>query len=789
MALDSRYVIASDLLSAFFDKDTGEPLSDGVIKFYKDQARTEPKDVFQLSGAPPNYTYTNLGNEITLSATGLMQNDDTGQIIILLYFPYEGTPDDSDGTLELYYVTCENEDEEEQWTREGWPYVTVETTQEQNFVNFAPNGQFLLHNNVPATESNDHIAGKITGPVTVIAQGGWTFERPVDSSATDIVTFEAFESAVSNPSANPKFRLRVQCQSPSAGDDRKDICLKFTDVNKFASDTQKYTYAFTGLSNETGSVSAALILIKNYGTGGDPQEEFPISNVVIPSGAFKIVPASFAFGDNTGKNIGSLGDDFIQIALRLPVGSVSDVSVTDYILTPGIITITDFPQTPDSVFCNESVTPAVPNYDGMDLYLPMKLTPRGTFYDNSEIGEIIEESNLSIYVNSLHPTSNKMLTDGNQYATAGYSPLGIPFARLQSEYWDESAGIPLYGTGKSYFVAVLVSATNQIILANNSPGIATPPVDGTPPTGFTFSTIHTGIAPASGYFCTCIQPTGTEVYIVNSEPGSVGAGHAGTAPVVAKTARQGSSIVNQITSFEITGPIGPDDYFTFQTSNGGVQDWYAWFKVDGTGTDPAPVGRTGILINLHAGDAISVVAQKITAALNNWQATSILTVAASAITSGDYFTANAITPGGDEVEFYAWYKKDGVGTDPKPSGKEGIEVDIVTADTAIQVAQKTQVAINMKYFASPNYKDLFFRGQGAGVNRYPYTFGETNAAGSLQLDDNLQHDHAYIEVSTGSGEIAGGSDTSLVFTSEPTSESGGPESRPVNVYVNRAVRY
>lgn len=65
--------------------------------------------------------------------------------------------------------------------------------------------------------------------------------------------------------------------------------------------------------------------------------------------------------------------------------------------------------------------------------------------------------------------------------------------------------------------------------------------------------------------------------------------------------------------------------------------------------------------------------------------------AASTVTGGHYFLLNA---GNDVTEYYVWYKKGGVGSDPALSNKTGIEVDIGGTDTDAQVATATQLAID-----------------------------------------------------------------------------------------------
>jgi hypothetical protein len=64
---------------------------------------------------------------------------------------------------------------------------------------------------------------------------------------------------------------------------------------------------------------------------------------------------------------------------------------------------------------------------------------------------------------------------------------------------------------------------------------------------------------------------------------------------------------------------------------------------------------------------------------------------ASSITSGQYFLINA---GGNAVQYYAWFNKDGAGGNPSVVGKTGIQVDILGTDTSTQVATKLKTALD-----------------------------------------------------------------------------------------------
>lgn len=163
MALDERYIVASDLEQYFVDKDSGLPLSNGKIKFFKDKARTATKDVFQLSGLPPDYTYTSMGSVITLSAVGTVQNSG-GDNEVIYYYPY-----DNNGDLELYYVRVFDENDVEQFVRPAWPNVTNSNDPTRN--------QMGLNNQISnPTFTNVFINEGVTTTYTASASNNQVFE-------------------------------------------------------------------------------------------------------------------------------------------------------------------------------------------------------------------------------------------------------------------------------------------------------------------------------------------------------------------------------------------------------------------------------------------------------------------------------------------------------------------------------------------------------------------------------------------------------------------------------------
>lgn len=122
MALpDSQYVALFPVQEVIFDKDTGFLAAAGTVTFYKDTQRTVKKAIYQQVQLPDNtYQFVELNNPITLTSIGSYGNED-GDDIIPYLFPYEGTPEDTSGEIELYYITVESSGSVLLFTREAWP--------------------------------------------------------------------------------------------------------------------------------------------------------------------------------------------------------------------------------------------------------------------------------------------------------------------------------------------------------------------------------------------------------------------------------------------------------------------------------------------------------------------------------------------------------------------------------------------------------------------------------------------------------------------------------------------
>lgn len=794
MALNANYMIAPSLQEYFVDKNTGLPLVGGQVYFYSDVNRTSLKDIYQLSGSPPNYGYTLLPNPITLTGVGTF-SDGQNNDVIPYYYPYN-----SAGNVELYYIRVFDQNGQEQFTREGWPNFVTNSggTTEADFTNYVPNGQFLLHNaNQPLSTTEFDSTGIDYTPV---AQGGWYFARSHGSTATDTISFPVYQNYTSDPAQSPRFSIKA-VRTVTSSDIYCDIRLRFDDVNKFGDPNQLYLLQFSAQSNSGSPLSNVVIgTYKYFGTGTNnspsPPLPTPVKTVSIPVG-LTTIPVLINFDTNDRKTIGDNNDDFIEIYINLNgsgLNATFDVQLTDVVLTPySNQTEVVFPVTPDSEFVYQSMGGylPVPNPDGSDLFLPIKSSPTGFVYDRSEIGKV--QYTLR---QTADATTNELLCDGSQYKTTDYSSLGVPYSRLQAHLVSISPfsanNLPLFGTGANYlttYISTGATTGNVLRICTNKGLSQTAASDGTPATGLGIS-VGTPGNNSLGYIANAVSSSEIEcraTFLTSSFVTPVD--HTSGALILNVNNNQGNINYCRFTISASSRPAA-GTYFTFSNA---TTNFYMWFKIDGAGTDPAVGGTTGIAVNLSSAFDTNDTINAIREAISGFSQTIIACNAGSTIAAGSYLKIYA-----NDQLYVVWYKVNNVGIKPSVDNAEYIEVDILNSDTNAQVAQKTQIAMNQLYFAVPDFRGMFFRNYDGGIGidydrdhragaALSYLFGDS--MGTFEYNEIQSHTHSIVAgftldtgpvVAVGSGSLA---------TLTPINATGGTETRPINAYINTVIKY
>lgn len=801
---DSRFICSSDVDSYFVDKTTGGPLSGGKVYFYEDENRTVLKSVYQLTGSPPNYSFTALPNPIDLSAVGTYNYLNNN--IAVYYFPYQGTPDNSDGTLQLYYITVEDSNGLEQLVREAWPPNISEGRTpviNEGSRNFIPNGQFLTHTQIVGTSTPPVIS---VGGVDIqyIAQGGWSFRRTTGGASIFNNSFTSLTGAVSGLNDFPRNAFNFICSSFSGTDQIRDFCIEWEDTNKFSAGipegSQSYTYLLAAESLDSNSYTFDVRLIRNFGTGGTPSS--PTDESI---GAIVITPSYNYFNINIASipeaigSYGTNGDDYILIALRGPNSSFA-VQFTDLGFFSGTQQLSVYPTQTDGDMITRSIFgwADIPKYDASTLYLPAILTPKGVQWDYSQIGKYEDWAYIWDYDThgAVCPDTNVILCNGSAYFTDDYSLLGIPFSRLRDKIVDQLTGIPLYGTGYDYVTSYIATGTSSFNIITNIAGPQSATADGSISTGFAISTLFTGNV--SYQINSNIYKNGT-IITYDLSTGAVTAANSGTSGFVVNQIINSPSTHAQ---FEVTVSSLPSagSYFTFSSIGGG--NFYVWFTVDGVGADPAP-GGIGILVPVLSSTSVGEATLFICTAMAGSQSSKISCIDASLMTGGAYFTFHC------NGDLYAvWYMIAGVGSAPAIAGRT-IKVTLNGTETADQVASTTVSAINRLKFAVPDAKAVFKRSLNIGQlsipddddqeSRFSISNDLTDSAhhlGSYQYGQIIEHLHTYDK--TTSITSISGSDYSIIrragadqpnFTTTNTSDYGGVEVRPFNLYVNTVIRY
>jgi hypothetical protein len=796
MSLNPMYIVAPSLQTYFVDKDTGYPNAGGKVFFYRDTSRTTPKPVYTLQNNAGNYTYVPLANPLILSSVGTPV-DASGQDIVIYWYPF-----DTEGNLDLYYVVVQDNLGVPQFVRQAWPNPNIDENSavitEQNFI---PNGQLLAHT---ILADNELLPG-----VNVIAQGG--FEIVLDAGATSTNTLSWIELPyTNNPPQSPRYEANWACTNANPLEVLKDFRIFFYDVNKFSAPPADWTFAFWSQANAITPFT--LKVIYNFGVGGSAQV-----TQIVEAGTIGTAPTFqnfvIPFQSNSGFNIGPNQGDFVAIDISIPTDITFNIKLTDFVLLNGSTAIIGFPVQTNADMIARGIFgwTDLPNPDGAQLGLSPVLTRYGMAWDGSDIGDLFMSLGPVPSPTGSTAISNKMPLNGASYVTSASSYYGIPFSRLGAYMLASSpvTNVPLAGTGANYATAYTFAGVNSLLrLTVNSAGASsTAASDGD--TGWaiggvvTYGTSTTGSASITYNAYNTVANTVLAIGQFATPNAAVGAGTSGFTVTTLNSysgllAQQNLYAFSVLTVAEsaLANPSSTGKYFTFSNA---TTDYYMWFQVTNE-SDPTVGSRTGIKINLAAGQTAQDVANLVREAMNAFQ---ISTIAVGGVPSGGQYWLFSTNPASQE-NFYVWYTVAGVGTDPMIANRTGIEVELTNSETAATVVTKTQLAINSYQYAVPNYAGMFPRGYDpTGIwdfdvaMRLSSVTGISGAnLGTFEYPQFDSHTHVYTNanVTTLVGEFAAsGSKLSIGadvgFSGTNLSNTGGSETRPVNFFVNFYTRY
>ena len=318
MALNPNlFVTTLELQSYFVDKNTGLPLAGGQVYFYQDINRNNLKPVYELSGSPPNYTYTILENPITLTNVGTFA-DTSGNDVSVYYYPY-----DDNGNPDNYYVAVFEAGQPPppvgtpQITRENVPGVTASSAANEigplNYVNVLVNSQFV---DVLFNADVGLVITFNSGTTTANIAPGWSIKILATGSGTVTVTRTSVAGS-SDFATNPPYTLTI---TPSGGGGITSLLL----IQQFTNNPGIFSGSY---------INVGMLLAPNT---GDINVMYAPQGIPVPS----LFSAAFSnssgiwFYDNqtsitaipTSTNAATADTGYVDLELSLPTATATTLS-------------------------------------------------------------------------------------------------------------------------------------------------------------------------------------------------------------------------------------------------------------------------------------------------------------------------------------------------------------------------------------------------------------------------------------------------------------------------------
>lgn len=338
MAINTALLIAAPMLQDYFvDKDTGAPLSAGVVTLYQDNSRTTLKNWYYQAGSPGAYTYIALPNPMTLSSVGTIV-DPNGNDTIPFFYPFSET---DNLTSQPYYITVDNSNGERQFTRQNFPFIaeTPSSTQVPTLDNYIINNEFWRNAgsaNVGTLGSNFGLAYNSSGNAyyTILAPSQHDgFSMPDINyikdvnGATETITFTKFAlgSSPLDDDITPEFYINHNCTASQAGESLKVYQFPISlHVKTLESVQAAITIQAQNLGGNVNN-NITLYIYQFLGTGVTSPSPVLVKKLTLTSDWQKfIVP--FTFPSAAGATLGNGGDDALYLQVAMPLAVTCDIN-------------------------------------------------------------------------------------------------------------------------------------------------------------------------------------------------------------------------------------------------------------------------------------------------------------------------------------------------------------------------------------------------------------------------------------------------------------------------------
>ena len=355
MAIDVNSLISAPMLQDAFVAKDGTPLSAGVITCYVDTARTVYKNWYYQVGSPGAYNYISLPNPMTLSAAGTIE-DVNGNDVIPFFYPYNET----DGSLQPYYITVQDSNGQFQFTRENFPFfenppenTTAIQTLEQYIINncFWRNlGPSAINATFTSTTPSVSVNGLPIYYITIAPSQHDGFHLPDITfvkntfGSADTITFKTFplgDAALFPKNITPEFYINHVATDSVGAETLK--AYQFP-ISLHVQTLDSVNVTFTVSAQDNGSpVNSNFIniaLYKYLGTGATSPDPIVVKKFVL-TGAWDTYDVSYTFPTTEDDIFATIpvGDDAYYLQIQMPTSQICNINFT----LPSIYLGTDIP--------------------------------------------------------------------------------------------------------------------------------------------------------------------------------------------------------------------------------------------------------------------------------------------------------------------------------------------------------------------------------------------------------------------------------------------------------------
>lgn len=595
-----------------------------------------------------------------------------------------------------------------------------------------------------------------------------------NTTAVDSLSFVQNIPGQTNVTAFPEWYLQYICTGLGTSETQKDLIAYLSDP--FAYSGAQMTFSVWGISSSSSPVE--IIFLQNFGS------ENASSPVLTPLGPLALTPqwsnqtVTFTVPSVAGKDISPLNDGYSAIIVRFPLNMACNVAITNLGLYFGN-------NAPDYQYQNKLTTKS--------SIISVEYPTTESINSN--------DGNYSLILKQGQKNLSFQSWAGTLVELAFAFQAGLPFLKCDGsaiysqDYYNLANAISTnWGIGNQGFSSNTPNGVNILGLTNASQ-----------------------LNPA--------QDLNTHMKIYN-----VFSGSSSLTPIYQIICNPGALI--------------PNSSCLFISSN--TVNYYIWFNLNGTGTDPAISGRTAIMVPYVGNETPAQMATLIATAIGSIF-TCLIPTNTLTVVCNSFGLVNPVAPGNSnfiltqdyngssdrpasayiEIQstnyipnsyflinspsnsYYVWLSQNNQGTDPGSlsvlSGKIGIKIVYAGTETVTQMlALISQQLINAQVLL-PNLQGLFSRGVANGWpfdpdrnSRTPIAEGANSAdnVGSYQANQNLSHYHDLsIETHVVAGGNYGGIGSGNQGSQQTgpvdlnTNNSGGSQSNPNNVYVEKVILY